>query len=296
MKQLTVFAMTKKGYAVVKSISSRYPGMIDKVIAARDAGMAEDYYDELNGFCINSNIDFFDRDDSYSISTEYSIGVSWRWLIKAESSRLIVFHDSLLPRYRGFNPLVTALMNGDNEIGVTALYATQDYDRGDIIARSASPIQYPITIREAIETVLKDYSSLALEIAKCLSQNKEPVATSQSEAHASYSLWRDEEDYFIDWTASASTIKRFVDAVGFPYKGAASVLDGKVVRILKAEALDDVCIQNRTPGKIIFVHDCKPVVVCGVGLLRMDEVTDVTGSSIIPLPRFRMRFKGFTEQ
>lgn len=288
--------MSKKGYTVVTSIHSRYPGIIDKVIASRDSSIAEDYYDELEHFCKDSNIDFFDRGDAYSIETEYSIAVSWRWLIKTELSRLIVFHDSLLPRYRGFNPLVTALINGDNEIGVTALHATQEYDKGDIISRSSSFIRYPITIREAIDVILADYSSLAVEIAECLSCGNELTAIPQSEENASYSLWRDEEDYFIDWAASAATIRKFVDAVGFPYKGAASTLDGKVVRILKAEVLDDVRIENRTFGKIIFVIDSKPVVVCGHGLLRIDEVTDDSGTSILPLPRFRMRFKGVAGQ
>jgi methionyl-tRNA formyltransferase len=136
-----------------------------------------------------------------------------------------------------------------------------------------------------------NYSSLAVEISDCLSSGKTPTATPQSVVEASYSLWRDNEDYFVDWRAPATTIRRTVDALGFPYKGAASTLAGKVVRILKAEALSDVTIANRTPGKVIFVHDSKPVVVCGEGLLRIDELVDDLGSSLLPLSRFRTRFK-----
>ena len=33
---------------------------------------------------------------------------------------LLIFHDSLLPKLRGFNPTVTALIAGEIEIGVTA--------------------------------------------------------------------------------------------------------------------------------------------------------------------------------
>jgi methionyl-tRNA formyltransferase len=296
MKKLTVFAMTKKGKAVVTAIHSKYPGMIAAVIASRDSGMAEDCYEDIRDFCGRNAIPFYDRRDSYSIATDYSLAISWRWLIDVGSSRLIVFHDSLLPRYRGFNPLVTALINGDNKIGVTALFATEDYDRGDIIAQSETVIEYPITIAEAIDAILDNYVSLSLKIADVLHEEGHFTASPQIEDYASYSLWRDEEDYFIDWTASATTIKRFIDAVGFPYKGAASVLDGKVVRLLKAEAISDVKIENRTPGKVIFIRDSKPVVVCGKGLLRIDEVRDDQGLVLLPLPRFRMRFKGFAEQ
>ena len=50
-----------------------------------------------------------------------------------DKSKLIVFHDSVLPKLRGFNPLVTSLINGYEEIGVTVLYGTEDFDRGEII-------------------------------------------------------------------------------------------------------------------------------------------------------------------
>lgn len=296
MKKLTVFAMTKKGKAVVTAIHSKYPEMIAAVIASRDSGMAEDCFEDIRDFCSKNAIIFHDRRDIFSITTDYSLAISWRWLINTDSSRLIVFHDSLLPRYRGFNPLVTALINGDSKIGVTALFATDDYDKGDIIAQSESVIEYPITISEAIEAIQANYVSLGLEVADAIRQGAHFSASPQAEDSASYSLWRDEDDYFIDWTVSATTIKRTIDAVGFPYKGAASVLDGKVVRLLRAVALEDVKIENRKPGKVIFIHDSKPVVVCGQGLLRIDELKDDHGVSLLPLPKFRMRFKGFAEQ
>lgn len=265
--------------------------MIAAVIASRDGAVAEDCYEDIRDFCDRNGIAFFDRRASYRVTTDYALAVSWRWLINVESSRLIVFHDSLLPRYRGFNPLVTALINGDSKIGVTALFATQDYDKGDIIAQSATAIDYPTTIAEAIDKIQENYVSLGLQIADALDRESSFSAYPQSEDDASYSLWRDDEDYFIDWSESSVTIKRTIDALGFPYKGAASVLDGKVVRIIRAESLDDVRIENRTHGKVIFIRDSKPVVVCGNGLIRIDELRDDQGEVLLPLAKFRMRFK-----
>ena len=297
MKQLTVFAMTEKGYAVVRLLLSCHPGLVAAVVASRDKNIAEDYFDEIAGLCRENNIRFWERSDAFSVQTDYVIAVAWRWLINVSPARLIVFHDSLLPRYRGFNPLVTALINGDKEIGVTALYATVEYDRGDVIAQSSSVISYPLQIREAIKVVIGNYETLAAQIAGSLAQGAEPMAKPQDEANASYSLWRDEEDYFVDWSCSAIDIQRFVDAVGYPYKGAAATLDGKVVRIRKAQVQDDVRIVNRTAGKVVFLSDSKPVVVCGQGLLRLTElIDDETGASLLPLSRFRIRFKGMAGQ
>jgi len=152
-----------------------------------------------------------------------------------------------------------------------------------------------MSIAEAIDAIQINYVSLGLKIADMIHRGAHFTASPQAEECASYSLWRDEEDYFIDWTTSATTIKRFIDAVGFPYKGAASILDGKIVRILQAEALDDVKIENRSPGKVIFIRSSRPVVVCGQGLLRIDELKDEHGSVLLPLPKFRMRFRGFAD-
>ena len=296
MKKLTVFAMTEKGYAVVKLLLSRHPGLVVAVVAARDTAMAQDYFDQIAELCRINNIRFCDRNTGFSIQTDYALAVAWRWLIDASPARLIVLHDSLLPRYRGFNPLVTALIKGDAEIGVTALYATAEYDLGDIIAQSSSAISYPIRIQEAIKTVVGHYEALVTNIAGILMRGEEPMAKPQDEADASYSLWRDDEDYFVDWSHSAIEIKRFINAVGYPYKGAAATLAGKIVRIRDAEALDDVRIANRTPGKVIFLKDAKPVVVCGQGLLKVIElVDDGTGASLLPLSHFRIRFGGKAE-
>jgi methionyl-tRNA formyltransferase len=292
-----MFAMTEKGFAVLKLLLSRYPGLVAAVVASRDKNVANDYFDEIGDLCRNNNVRFYNKNDDFSIQTDYVLAVAWRWLIDTHSARLIVFHDSLLPRYRGFNPLVTALINGDKELGVTALFATGEYDRGDIIAQSSSTISYPIRIQDAIRTIVGNYEILAASIAAFLARGDEPKAKPQDEVNASYSLWRDDEDYFVNWSQSASDIKRFIDAVGYPYKGAAAKLDGRIVRIPDAEPLDDVCVANRTVGKVIFLTGAKPVVVCGQGLLKISELVDgETGTSLLPLTKFRVRFKGMAEQ
>jgi methionyl-tRNA formyltransferase len=285
--------MTEKGYAVVRLLLSRHPGLVAAVVAARDKNIAKDHFDEIAGLCRAGRIPFCDRADGFSIQTSHVLAVAWRWLIDAAAARLIVFHDSLLPRYRGFNPLVTALINGDREIGVTALYAAAEYDRGDIIAQSSSMVSYPLRIRDAIRTVVGNYEVLAESLAASLVCGEEPGARPQDETQASYSLWRDEEDYFVDWSRPASDLRRFIDAVGEPYKGAAATLEGRIVRIREAEVEADVQIANRAPGKIIFLKDAKPTVVCGQGLLKITALfDDETGTSLLPLLHLRRRFRG----
>jgi methionyl-tRNA formyltransferase len=56
-------------------------------------------------------------------------------------------HDSLLPKYRGFAPLPNALINGEREVGVTALFASEEYDMGDIVCQRRLAVEYPMITR-----------------------------------------------------------------------------------------------------------------------------------------------------
>jgi methionyl-tRNA formyltransferase len=117
----------------------------------------------------------------------------------------------------------------------------------------------------------------------------------QEEARATYSLWRDDSDYEIMWDWDAPRIERFVDAVGYPYGGARTWLQSKAIRLVRVKALDDVFVENRTSGKVIFVWDHKPIIVCGRGLIRIDEaILEETGQSALPFPSFRIRLKSST--
>jgi methionyl-tRNA formyltransferase len=289
--QITLFLMTQKGLDVLEALAERDAGQIDRVVAARDPNVRQDYYDEIRDCCRSHGIEFHDRQEAGSVGSPYAIAVSWRWLLALPSTRLIVFHDSLLPRYRGFNPLVSALINGDSRIGVTALFASDEYDAGDVIAQQAVEIAYPIKVEEAIRRLGGCYRLLARELAEAIARDGPLAGTPQDPRQATFSLWRDEDDYRIAWSQTAGQIKRFVDAVGFPYRGASTLVDGRKLRVLDAEVRDDVPIENRTPGKVIFLESACPVVVCGAGLLRITGLADdQTGQSLLPLKKFRTRF------
>jgi methionyl-tRNA formyltransferase len=218
----------------------------------------------------------------------YSIAIGWRWLIN-DNSNLIVFHDSILPKYRGFNPLVTALINGDNEIGVTALEGANDYDSGNIIKQEKISIDYPIKIKKAIDLISLCYAKLLNSILEKITL-KEIKTYPQDESLVSFSLWRDEENYKIDWSLDAKVIKRFIDAIGFPYKGAYSIVNNQKIIIRDAQVVEDVKIPIREMGKVIFKDKKSYTIVCGKGLLKVMKFFDENGSEV-NLKKFRIRFK-----
>jgi len=219
-----------------------------------------------------------------------ALAVGWKRLIHADYESVFVIHDSLLPHLRGWNPLVTALADGDASIGATLFLADGGIDTGPIISQASIPIELPTRYSEALDLVGECISNLVVKLLARLPSGG-VVANPQNELAATYSLWRDEDDYLIDWSSDADRIQRHIFAVGYPYRGAKAFLAGESVRILDAEVWStDVSVVNRQPGKIFAIERGYPLVVCGKGLILLTEVVDARGTSLLPITRVRQRF------
>ena len=290
MNTITFFLMNEKGFYVLSQVLKCYPSdLIECVIGSEDKAVSKDYNLEIKQLCAAYAIPYHDKSSAVKIKSTYCFLIGWRWLVDVQS-HVIVFHDSLLPKYRGFNPIVTSLINGEKHLGVTALFAADKYDTGDILMQKCIDIEYPITIHEAINKICPIYFYLVNALIDLLVKGETVVSHPQNALEATYSLWRDELDYKINWSQSAVSIKRFIDAVGFPYKGASAYIDTEKVRILSVDVCPDVVIENREPGKVIFNENENPVVVCGVGLLKIMSIVSDEGHNKLPLNKFRVRF------
>ena len=82
-----------------------------------------------------------------------------------------------------------------------------------------------------------------------------------------------------------------MNAVGFPYKGASTSINGEQFKVWEAEAIEDLKIENRAPGKVFLIRDGLPIVVCGSGLLRIKHMTSAAGRSVLPFKAVRVRLK-----
>jgi methionyl-tRNA formyltransferase len=288
--KLVFYLMNHKGYTVLKDFLNKYnASSIEYVVVSQDKDVEKDYYNEIIKVCNDKNVTFFDRGDNIPNFAGYKIVIGWRWLLR-DTSNLIVMHDSILPKYRGFAPLVNMLINGENKLGVTALFASESYDEGDIIDQRVIDIEYPIKIYEAINKVSYLYSELVSSIYQKLIEKGILIGIPQDHNQATYSLWRDEMDYLLDWSLDSSTIKRTVDALGFPFLGSKSYLNGELITITEVEVVQDVMIEKRNPGKVIFIDEGLPIVVCGEGLIKINCAYDKSKNSVIPFKKFRSRF------
>ncbi len=283
--------MSEKGKVslegIIKEGQLKY---VSLVIIGTDKAVLNDYSKEIEKICCDNNIQYtFDK--NVEIVSKYAIAISWRWIIEAKENKLIVLHDSLLPKYRGFSPLVSQLLNEETNIGVTALFAVEKYDEGDILKQNSVQIDYPIKIGEAIRIISLLYSDTVTSVISGVINNT-LTPTKQDDALSSYSLWRNEDDYLIDWNKTSKEIRRFIDALGSPYLGASCYIKDKKVIIIEAEEIKDVIVENRTAGKVLYYDEGLPVVVCVKGLLKIKEgFYEEDSKSIFPLKSFRTIFK-----
>lgn len=290
---ITLFLMGEKGLASLEAVVRHsFTYLVGRVVVGTDKNVVNDFSEEITGLCRDHGISWQYRKAAAPVETPFALAVSWRWLIHLDQSQLIVIHDSLLPKYRGFIPLVNQLLNKEPEIGITALFASEEYDRGDIILQKKTTVTYPVKISDAIKAVSALYAEAVQEILEMLNRGETLQRIPQNEDCATYSLWRNQEDYAIDWTKDAAYLQRFVNAVGPPYQGAQTRMGDHTIVIKEVVPEPDVDIVNRDEGKIIFMKEGRPVVVCGKGLLRIrDAVFLETRESIFPMKKFRIRFR-----
>ncbi len=84
-------------------------------------------------------------------------------IVQLADQECINIHPSILPRYRGVDPIFWQLRNGETNTGVTLHQVTQKIDSGDIL--SVSQVQYPAGFR------FKKIQQILLERAiDCLQQ------------------------------------------------------------------------------------------------------------------------------
>jgi methionyl-tRNA formyltransferase len=225
-----------------------------------------------------------------AINADVIFAVGWQYLVDNPPENMVVLHDSLLPKYRGFAPTVAALIAGDTQLGVTALLPSDLVDAGPVITRRSVNVSGPISVRTAFDLLRPLYTHVILDVCNTLRIDGQLQTKRQDETQATYSLWLDEFDYLLNWSKSAEQLHRQVLAQSSPYSGSLAVTTtGRAYRVAAASVLPDVVFVNRVVGKVWTINDVGPVVVCAHGLLQLQLQDTTTGQPAKPL-RLRTRF------
>lgn len=249
-------------------------------------GLQVDYRERILRFLKERNATILSEKIALT-QAERIVCVGWRKLLEREQNVFVV-HDSLLPSLRGWNPLVTAIEFGFEQSGLTLFQASAEVDAGPIIEQRTFAIPPDTSIQCVLEIAGEVLSKLLLDYSRAIRKPLSPRF--QNSEEATISLWRDDQDYEIDWSQSSQRIHRFVASRGWPYLGASTQLDGSLVRILRSTLVNnEETVINATPGKVLRIDPDGPVVVCGDGLLKICEIVDGS-NKLVRLRKVRTRF------
>lgn len=207
-------------------------------------------------------------------------------LLKTPRFKAVNVHASLLPKYRGAAPIHSAIINGDQETGVTIMYMEKEMDAGNIIAQKT----IPITKQDDVGTMFEKLSLLGRD---CLIETLPMIFDETNESieqdpeAVTYAPMIHLEQEKIDWTKTAVEIDNLVRGLR-PFPGSHTYLDGKRFKIWSVEPLDQVATQ--TPGTIEEIRKKEIVVACGkqtllalkeiqpAGKQRMQTINYLTGA------------------
>lgn len=112
-------------------------------------------------------------------------------------------HPSLLPRWRGADPVPWAICSGDHQTGVTVVTLSEQFDAGTIIAQKKVPI-LPTDMSDALRTKLFTLGAdLLMNIMPDFLSHKKPISQSSHPplSPSPYARRLNRDDGFEPWEA-----------------------------------------------------------------------------------------------
>lgn len=179
-------------------------------------------------------------------------------------------HFSLLPEWRGADPITFAILSGQPKTGVSLMLIVEKLDEGDLIAQEELAIAAGATTPSLTQQLVKLSGSMLVKyIPRYVAGGLKPYPQPHPE-QATYSRKLTKEDGTINWGKPALQIEREIRAfTGWPKSR--TTLAGKEVIITKAKVVD------APPGKpgTVRVDGKRLLVRCGKQALLIEQLKPV---------------------
>lgn len=188
------------------------------------------------------NFDFLES--LKSLQADIQICVAFRMLPEVvwnmPSMGTINVHGSLLPKYRGAAPINWAVINGDNETGVSTFKLQQDIDTGNILLQKSFPILEKDNAGTVHDKMKAIGAQLLLETIIQLSENKiteQPQAdipVDEKHLHAPKIFT---ETCLIDFNKTVTEVQNLIRGLS-PYPAAFTFLNDKKLKIFTTQKIE----------------------------------------------------------
>ena len=177
---------------------------------------------------------------------------------------IINLHASLLPKYRGANPISQAIMDGCTYSGITTMKTALELDAGDICLQEKIEITQDMNVIELMEKISDISPKLLDETLEGL-YNSTITPIEQNHAEATFTKKIKKEQKQIDWSMTAVDLHNKIRAM-YKINTNHTTYNNKLVQILKTEPLD---INDGQIGEITSISKDGIVVKCGSGSIKI---------------------------
>ena len=177
-------------------------------------------------------------------------------------------HPSLLPRHRGPSPVVAAIMEGDEETGVTVMMLDEGMDTGPIVAQRRTGIGDEETAEALTARLFRMGAELLVGTLPAWARG-EAAPRPQEETLATVTSRLSREDGRIDWSLPAERTARQVRAY-HPWPGAYTTWEGRSLKVIEAAARQPG--GGGEAGRVVSQGRGRMGVVTGDGVLELIRV------------------------
>lgn len=188
-------------------------------------------------------------------------------------------HASALPAYRGFAPVVWAMINGDPVVGVSLFQITPGLDEGDLYGQRSVPVGPDDDVGVVLARIAATSADMVRERVPAVLAGT-ARAVPQPRDGASYCAARRPEDGELHWGLTARELHDRVRAQAHPYPGAFSWLGDRRVTVWRARVSGITAWGE--PGSVVRISPEGVDVACGGGTALTLVDVQVDGESAQP--------------
>lgn len=174
-------------------------------------------------------------------------------------------HGSLLPRFRGAAPIQRAIMEGDEETGITIMYMEEGLDTGDMLAKAVTK-----TDRKTGQQLHDELAYMGAELlVDTLDRLDEIEPEKQDDKSSTYAAMISKKEGHIDFSEDPEKIERKIRAFD-PWPGSYAYMGERTIKLWKAEAVDKVT--DRENGTVLVAEKGAVDIAAGGKILRVQEI------------------------
>ena len=176
----------------------------------------------------------------------------------------INLHASLLPLYRGANPICQAIMDGCSKTGITTMKTVLELDAGDICLQKEIDITPEMNVVELMNIISLESPLLLDKTLKGLYKgNLKPIKQDSSKATFTKKIKKEEK--IIDWSMDAQKLHDKIRAM-YQINTNHTTFNNKIIKILKTQV---VPYQSNNIGTIVKIEKDGIVVECKNNALKI---------------------------